>query len=275
VILRDGQPGSVMEDEMEVDEADRLREGLRRSLVDLVGGLANARLEERAGHSILVCPSMPFPGLHGIWVDGPDESTKPQDIKTSIAEVEAEASPCWIVVRVGRTPTTERVVRDLGFTSEYALPGMVTRPDELLTTPGPNVEVRQVHDRHQLGVTEAVATSGFEAPRGALAPLYTPDIAALSGVSIYLAEAGGQPVSTATAWLGDGGVGIFSVATPPEFRGRGYGRAVTAKAVQAGFADGADIAWLQASPLGEPVYRAMGFRQVDTYLVLGRPTPDA
>ena len=93
-------------------------------------------------------------------------------------------------------------------------------------------------------------------------------------MSIYLAEADGQPVSTATAWLGDGGVGIFNVATPPEFRGRGYGRAVTASAVRSGFADGADIAWLQASPLGEPVYRAMGFRQVDTYLVLGRPTSD-
>ena len=134
---------------MEVDEADRLREGLRRSFVDLFGGIANAWLEERAGHSILVCPSMPFPGLHGIWVDGPDGSTKPQDIETSIVEVEAAASPCWIVVRVGRTPTTERVVRSLGFTSEHALPGMVTRPDELLTTPGPKVEVRQVHDRHR------------------------------------------------------------------------------------------------------------------------------
>ena len=37
------------------------------------------------------------------------------------------------------------------------------------------------------------------------------------------------------------------------------------------FEAGADLAWLQASPLGEPVYRASGFRYVETYLVLGRP----
>lgn len=46
------------------------------------------------------------------------------------------------------------------------------------------------------------------------------------------------------------------------------------KAVEEGFASGANIAWLQASPLGERVYRAMGFRQVETYLLLGRPTTD-
>jgi N-acetylglutamate synthase len=60
--------------------------------------------------------------------------------------------------------------------------------------------------------------------------------------------------------------------SPPEHRGRGYGRAVTAKAVADGFEAGADLAWLQASQLGQPVYRAMGFRQVETYLVLGRPS---
>jgi ribosomal protein S18 acetylase RimI-like enzyme len=259
---------------MELGEADRLHEGLRRSFADFFGGIADARLEERAGYRLVVCPSMPFPLLNGIWVDGPDESTAARDIETAIVEVETEASPCWIVLRIGRTPTVERVVRELGFTSDETLPGMVARRDDLRLSPGPKLEVTRVRDRDQLDVAAAVAASGFEAPSGALAPLYSPNIAAIPGVSIYLAEAEGRPVSTATAWLGDGGIGIFNVATPPEFRGRGYGRAITAKAVQAGFDDGADLAWLQASPLGEPVYRAMGFREVDTYIILGRPTRD-
>jgi ribosomal protein S18 acetylase RimI-like enzyme len=265
----------VREGEMDFEEADRLHEGLRRSFADFFGGIADAWLDERAGYRLVVCPSMPFPGLNGIWVDGPDEATATREIETAILEVETAAMPCWIEVRVGRTPTVERVARQLGFTSEQTLPGMVARPDELQTSPGSNIVVTRVGSRDQLDVAAAIAAAGFGAPRGALDPLYTPDIAAIPGVSIYLAEADEQPVSTAIAWLGDGGVGIFNVATPSEFRGRGFGRAVTSRAVHAGFADGADLAWLQASPLGEQVYRAMGFRQVDTYVVLGRPTPDS
>lgn len=38
---------------------------------------------------------------------------------------------------------------------------------------------------------------------------------------------------------------------------------------------GAELAFLQASEMGTPVYRTMGFRQVETYLVLGRPDDQA
>lgn len=101
-------------------------------------------------------------------------------------------------------------------------------------------------------------------------PLYAPEVMAAPGLMVYVARTGGELVSTATAWTRDGGVGIFNVATPPAHRGHGYGRAITEYAVRDGFAAGADLAWLEASQLGESVYRAMGFRQVETYLILGR-----
>lgn len=233
---------------MEHGEADRLHEGLRRSFEDFFSQIEGASLQERAGYRIVVCPSMPFPGLNGVWIDGPDESTAAREIESAIVEVESRATPCWIELRAGRTPTVERVARRLGFIHEEAIPGMVAGPDEFVVVPGPVVEITRVHDRGQL------------------------DVAAIPGMSFYLAEADARPVSTAVAWVGDGGVGIFNVATPPEYRGRGYGRAVTQRAVRDGFMSGADLAWLQASELGEPVYRAMGFRQVETYVVLGRPT---
>ena len=149
---------------------------------------------------------------------------------------------------------------------------MVLRPDELAVVPGPELEFACVRDAAGLDVAATVAAAGFEAPREMIGALLTPAMGTAPGVSVYVAYADGEPVSTATAWLGDGGVGIYSVATPPELWGRGYGRAVTAKAIQDGFAAGAEFAWLQASALGEPVYRAMGFRVVATYLILGRPT---
>jgi predicted GNAT family acetyltransferase len=78
-------------------------------------------------------------------------------------------------------------------------------------------------------------------------------------------------VSTAVGYSIDGTVGIFNVATPPEFRRRGYGAAITAHAARDGLNHGADLAWLQSSSMGESVYLRLGFREVETYLLHTRP----
>jgi N-acetylglutamate synthase len=213
---------------------------------------------------------MPFPGLNGLWLDGPDESVSAQEIERAIAEVEAEAMPAWIETRAGDTPASEGIAHGLGFTAEETMPGMVVGREDLMVVPPPTMDIARVRDPERLAVAAEVAAAGFEAPPGIVADLFGPRLAASPAFWFYLAEVDGVPVSTATAWRGDGGVGIFNVATPPVFRGRGYGRAVTARAVQDAFDGGADLAWLQASPLGEPLYRAMGFRSVATYVILGR-----
>lgn len=259
---------------MKQGEADRLHEGLRRSFAEFFRRIEGARLEERAGYRLVVCPQVPFPGFNGIWAEGPDESAAVRELSGAIEEVDKQGIACWVEVRAGRTPAIERVARRLGFTHEDSISGMVVRHDELAVVRGAELEVTRVQDEAGLAVATTIAAAGFEAPREPFAALLTPRVAAMPGLSIYVARAEGRPVSTAAAWIGDGSVGIFNVATPPEYRGRGYGRAVTTKAVTEGFASGADLAWLQASPLGEPVYRAMGFRQVETYLLLGRPTTD-
>lgn len=55
--------------------------------------------------------------------------------------------------------------------------------------------------------------------------------------------------------------------------GHGYGPALTAQAARDGFAAGAELAWLQSSAMGHSVYRRLGFRDVETYLLLTRPSP--
>jgi ribosomal protein S18 acetylase RimI-like enzyme len=59
--------------------------------------------------------------------------------------------------------------------------------------------------------------------------------------------------------------GVYNIATHPAARGRGVGTAVTAAAVEAGRSWGCDRVVLQASPMGESLYRKMGFRTVVTY----------
>lgn len=254
------------------DEADRLHQGLRRSFEALVDHIEDARLEDRIGYRLVICPRVPFPGLNGVWAEDGAAPDVVDEVEEAIAEVEALGGPCWIEVRAGRTPAVELLARRLGFTDEEALPGMVLRPSEFVDVRDPKLTFSRAHDAAGLSVAATVGAAGFEVPRELIEALYTPRVAALPGLSIYVGYADGHPVSTAMTWAGDGAVGIYNVATPPEHRGRGYGRAVTSKAVADGFAAGADLAWLQASQLGQPVYRAMGFRQVETYLILGRPS---
>ena len=80
-----------------------------------------------------------------------------------------------------------------------------------------------------------------------------------------MGEADGHPVTTGIGVTLGAFVGIFNVATPPAHRRRGYGAAVTARAVSDGLAAGASWSWLQSSPPGYQVYQRLGFRTVESW----------
>jgi GNAT superfamily N-acetyltransferase len=97
--------------------------------------------------------------------------------------------------------------------------------------------------------------------------------AEMPGVSMHLGLREGQPVARSMGVVHAGLVGIHNVYVPPSSRGRGYGAALTAAAIDSGRAMGATAACLQATELGFPVYQRMGFRRVDDYVVVGRDEP--
>ncbi|MEU5475584.1 GNAT family N-acetyltransferase [Streptomyces lydicus] len=85
-------------------------------------------------------------------------------------------------------------------------------------------------------------------------------------------EAGGRPVSMAgiTRTL-VGTARVAPVYTPPELRGRGYAGAVTAAVSQAAKDSGAQEVLLftdLANPTSNALYRRLGYRPVEDYLVL-------
>jgi hypothetical protein len=77
-----------------------------------------------------------------------------------------------------------------------------------------------------------------------------------------------EPVAIAMTIVTDRVAGIYWVGSVERARGRGLGRALTAAATNAGFDLGADFASLQASVMGEPIYRAMGFEAIYDYRLL-------
>ncbi|WP_017593019.1 GNAT family N-acetyltransferase [Nocardiopsis potens] len=81
-----------------------------------------------------------------------------------------------------------------------------------------------------------------------------------SGVHAYLGLRGGTPVTGAATLEADGRLFTVLVATDPEWERRGYGEAVTRKALYEGSrATGLTRATLHATEAGAPLYPRIGF----------------
>ena len=137
--------------------------------------------------------------------------------------------------------------------------------------PPPELEIERVTNSEELQEFEEATFHGYEKsgeyrPFSWYAPasLNDPDMIYLSG------RVNGQVVSVSIAVISDGIVGIFGVATKPDYRRRGYGRAITWAAIQTA---PTLPAVLGPSDDGEPLYRAMGFRDFHTFRVWRRPKP--
>jgi predicted acetyltransferase len=109
-------------------------------------------------------------------------------------------------------------------------------------------------------------------PREIIDVIVTESMLADPSMVLVVGRVDGVPVSSAIAVVTATTAGIYNVATPPEHRRRGYGAALTWAAVDQGARLGCDHSVLQASELGAPVYRQMGYRDLGTYVQLeGRP----
>ena len=81
----------------------------------------------------------------------------------------------------------------------------------------------------------------------------------LDTVQPYLARLDGEAVATSLLFLGAGVAGIYSVATIPTARRKGVGALVTLHPLLQARARGFKAGVLEASEMGEGMYRALGF----------------
>lgn len=77
----------------------------------------------------------------------------------------------------------------------------------------------------------------------------------------FIAYQDGVPVATSSLCLGAGVAGIYCVSTVPDARYQGIGTAVAATPLCAARAQGYRFGTLQASKMGLPIYRRMGFEE--------------
>lgn len=168
---------------------------------------------------------------------------------------------------------------DAGIRFEGTAPAMAM---DLATLPRdeplpPGLEIVPVRDKATLRAFIGVLADEMGLPEGvanpaarhhaALLEAIPPTLAAESVPSRYLGRLEGRAVATSRISIGGGVAGLYAVATLPDVRGRGFGRALTLAALDAGRALGYQIGVLQASDSGFPVYRRLGFRTMFDYAV--------
>jgi GNAT superfamily N-acetyltransferase len=147
---------------------------------------------------------------------------------------------------------------------------MVRLPGSPLPTAPAELRIVEVADAATLADVERVLIDGFPLPE--LQPVRAGslfDERVLGGpLRLWVGYLDDRPVTTAGALADEVLNGIYCVATLAEARGRGYGMAITARAVAA---SPALPAVLQASDLGYRIYQRLGFTEVARYGVWLKP----
>lgn len=249
-------------------DGDRLHDALGAVWERFCQALPGSRFEHRDGYIWTVSPEVPVAQLNGVW---PVDDAAAGALEGALHEVTALGLPYSVQVRAGRTPRFEQEAERLGLLVESELPGMLVEPGELADVDVSDLQLIRVQTSDGLAQALALAAEGFAAPPDLFAPLYAREVAELEGLAIYIGRVGDVDVTTGVGFTLHDSVGLFTIATPPAHRGRGYGAAVTARAARDGFAAGARFAYLQSSSAGYDVYRRLGFRDVERYLLYTAP----
>lgn len=128
----------------------------------------------------------------------------------------------------------------------------------------PALRVEQVTDASAASYVE-VEAEAFGIPAG-MAGARLPSLRStltLPGRRAYLVGLSGRHVATARLTVVGGLASLTSIGVLPEYRGRGFGRLITAVATRAGLVGGARLAWLAVAPDNEPAFRlyeSLGYR---------------
>ncbi|MFZ0043808.1 MAG: hypothetical protein WAK93_21035 [Solirubrobacteraceae bacterium] len=212
------------------------------------------------GRTLAVVVGVPVPTFNAVWVTDPD--TRPEDVEKALSTVASSGLPHCVQLRPGCDPEITDVVWGAGLTLEGSVPLMAAAATPPLPQPA-GLVIRELEHDETL-VHTALAAPVFGMPEDMFASLMTSTMA-MPEAHAYVGAVDGVPVVTAiSVWIA-GAVGIFNVATPTEYRRRGYGAAITEHVLRDGLSNGADWGWLQSSDAGYGVYGSLGFATLERW----------
>ncbi|MGH2844232.1 MAG: GNAT family N-acetyltransferase [Solirubrobacteraceae bacterium] len=219
---------------------------------------------QRSSGAICGVTGIGMPTLNGVWVY--DTGAGVKQVSRLLDRV-ADAGVPHVLQLCPRCDDSLRLLaRSREMHHDTSIPLMVL-PDEnepSVVDDG-NLVIRVLQPDEAIILHADLAAAGFQGPIDDFRRLMTPATLGRPGVCTYLGELDGEPVATGIGIRLNEHVGIFNVATLPARRRRGYGAAITARAVRDGFQQGARLAWLQSSTDGYSVYERLGFTTLESW----------
>jgi GNAT superfamily N-acetyltransferase len=251
---------------------EELAQRVHRNLMDVTARSAEPGGVERSNGELLVRPPTAMPFLNVVMREGPAGDAaaliaRAQDF--FFTHERGFVAMCW-----PGDPELEQAAAAAGlFPIMERYPEMVCR-SPLDRLPG---DVREVTDTAAGAAYWRVCNAAYPSlgfPEGLFDEAYTPDdLVGHEDAAACVAWDGETPLACAAIFT-SGGVGMVGwVAAVPEARGRGLAAACTVWATNKAFELGADVASLQASPMGESLYERLGYEHLYEYRVLGAMPP--
>jgi GNAT superfamily N-acetyltransferase len=237
---------------------------------------ADGSLVRRADGVAVASTRLPFILFNQVLVDGPEAT--PAALAAGVDVMRQRGGPFVVNLRIGDDDRFATQMAELGLVplSERPwLPGMALEP--VPTDGSPPVpaghEIRRVTDRAGLDDHVRTAAVGFDMAEEILRVIMAAAVLDRAEAAVYVGCTNGEAVTTGLGFRTGRTIGVYNIATVESARGRGYGAAMTRRVVADGGAAGCDVAILQSSEMGFPIYERLGFRTVVEYMGYVEPSP--
>ncbi|MFI5042167.1 MAG: GNAT family N-acetyltransferase [Acidimicrobiales bacterium] len=229
----------------------------------------------RAGGVVAILGGLPFDWFSQVLIERVDATAA--DVLAGVAVARERGHPFVVRLREGVDDRFIPTLAEAGLApvaDTTSTPGMVAFPidqDAITAHAAPDLEIHRVTDGAGIDVHRRVVTAGFGSDPAVAEGTACADLLDRPDCAVYTGYVDGDPVVSGLGWRTGRTIGVYSIATIESARRRGFGAAMTARVVSDGVDAGCQVAALQASEMGRPIYERLGFRTVVRYVAYNDP----